>query len=70
MVGRLLQRKQTGQNLNFKQRQTILIGDQSYINNISTGYQLSRHADQRYAFYFSVHHANKIEILPTHNWHI
>ena len=52
MVGRPFTRQQIDQNLNIKQRQTILTGDQKHTDHFATGQLISRHSSQPNVFYF------------------
>jgi hypothetical protein len=55
MVGRPFTRQQIDQNLNIKQRQTILTGDQKHTDHFATGQLISRHSSQPNVFYFFSH---------------
>ena len=52
MVGRPFTRQQIDQNLNIKQRQTILTGDQKHTDHIETGQRVIRHSSRPNVFLF------------------
>jgi hypothetical protein len=58
MVGRPFTRQQIDQNLNIKQRQTILTGDQKHTDHFATGQLISRHDSPtlRVLFFFAAPH--------------